>query len=33
MENLVKWVVGFLAVILTKNQMLKWGSEGGGGSI
>jgi hypothetical protein len=33
MENLVKWFVGFFAVIFAKNQMLKWVSEGGGGSM
>jgi hypothetical protein len=36
MENLVKCVVGFLAIFFAKNQMLKWarqGSKGGGGAL
>jgi prepilin-type N-terminal cleavage/methylation domain-containing protein len=30
MENLVKCMVGFLAVIFAKSQMLKWAIQGGG---
>jgi prepilin-type N-terminal cleavage/methylation domain-containing protein len=30
MEKLMKWVVGFLATIFAKNQMLKWVKQGGG---
>jgi hypothetical protein len=36
MENLVKCVVGFLAIFFAKSQMLKWArqeSEGGGGAM
>jgi hypothetical protein len=36
MENLVKCVVGFLAIFFAKSQMLKWTSyvnQGGGGEI
>jgi hypothetical protein len=30
MENLMKWFIGFFAVISVKNQMLKWARQGGG---
>jgi hypothetical protein len=33
MEKLMKGVVGFLAVIFAKNQMLKWVNKGGGGRV
>jgi hypothetical protein len=33
MKNLVTCLVEFFAMFLAKNQMLKWESEGGGGSI
>jgi hypothetical protein len=33
MEKLMKCVVGFLATILAKNQMLKWVKQGGGGRL
>lgn len=29
MENFVKCLVGFLAMFLAKNQILKWASDGG----
>jgi hypothetical protein len=33
MKNLVTCLVGFFAMFWAKNQMLKWGSEGGGGRM
>jgi hypothetical protein len=33
MENLVKWFVGFLAVIFAKNQLFTGARAGGGGSM
>jgi hypothetical protein len=33
MEKLMKGVVGFLATIFAKNQMLKWANQGGGGRL
>jgi hypothetical protein len=31
MENVMKCLVGFLAMFLAKKQMLKWIKQGGGG--
>jgi hypothetical protein len=33
MENLVICLVGLFAMFLMKSQMLKWASQGGGGSM
>ncbi|MDR1268105.1 MAG: hypothetical protein LBK82_01140 [Planctomycetaceae bacterium] len=33
MKNFVTCLVGFFAMFLEKNQMLKWASEGGGGRM
>jgi hypothetical protein len=33
MENLVKCLVSFFAILSAKIQMLKWANEGGGGTL
>jgi hypothetical protein len=33
MKNFVTCLVEFFALFLAKNQMLKWASQGGGGSL